>query len=75
MRAAVVTSFDSPPGYLEFPNPVPAGPDETVVEVVATALHPRVRSQADGSHYTGTEELPLIPGLETVPTQSRRSPG
>jgi NADPH:quinone reductase-like Zn-dependent oxidoreductase len=66
MRAAVVTSFDNPPGYLEFPDPVSAGPDGTVVHVLATALHPRVRSQADGSHYTSTDELPLVPGIDGV---------
>src|SRR5262249_36187441 len=28
--------------------------------------HPRVRSQAAGSHYTSTGELPLIPGIDGV---------
>ncbi|MFC7753250.1 hypothetical protein [Tsukamurella soli] len=53
MHAAVVTTFDAPPRYLEYPEPV-AGPDELAVDVVAAALHQRVRSQADGSHYTST---------------------
>jgi len=65
MHAAVVTSFDAPPRYAEFAEPV-AGADELVVEVVAAALHPRVRSQANGSHYTSTDELPLIPGIDAV---------
>jgi NADPH:quinone reductase-like Zn-dependent oxidoreductase len=46
--------------------PVPRTPDEVVVDVVAAGLHPRVRSQADGSHYTGTGELPLVPGIDGV---------
>ncbi|GAB3881913.1 zinc-binding alcohol dehydrogenase family protein [Kibdelosporangium lantanae] len=37
-----------------------------VVDVVAAGLHPRVRSQADGTHYTSTDELPLVPGIDGV---------
>jgi NADPH:quinone reductase-like Zn-dependent oxidoreductase len=66
VRAAVVTSFDAPPRYLEHPEPVAHGNDEVVVEVLAAALHPRVRSQASGSHYTSTDELPLVPGVDAV---------
>ncbi|MYV44874.1 zinc-binding alcohol dehydrogenase family protein [Streptomyces sp. SID2888] len=66
MHAAVVSAFDRPPRYQEFPDPVAQGTDEAVVEVVAAGLHPRVRSQADGSHYTSTAELPLIPGIDGV---------
>jgi NADPH:quinone reductase-like Zn-dependent oxidoreductase len=66
MQAAVVTSFDRPPTYQEFPTPVPQSPDEVLVEVIAAGLHPRVRSQADGSHYTSSDELPLVPGIDGV---------
>jgi len=66
MHAAVVTTFDSAPRYQEFPAPVPAGDDEMLVDVLAAGLHPRVRSQADGSHYTSTDELPLVPGIDGV---------
>ncbi|MFT4082829.1 MAG: zinc-binding alcohol dehydrogenase family protein [Nocardioides sp.] len=66
MHAAVVTAFDGPPRYQEFPDPHARSDDEQVVEVVAAGLHPRVRSQADGSHYTSTDELPLIPGIDGV---------
>ncbi len=66
MRAAVVTTFGSAPRYQEFPVPVPAGDDEMLVDVLAAGLHPRVRSQADGSHYTSTDELPLVPGIDGV---------
>jgi hypothetical protein len=37
------------------------GADDLVIDVIAAGLHPRVRSQADGSHYTSTGELPLVP--------------
>jgi NADPH:quinone reductase-like Zn-dependent oxidoreductase len=66
MHAAVVNSFDAPPRYLEFPIPVPHGENEILVDVLASGLHPRVRSQADGSHYTSTDELPLVPGIDGV---------
>jgi NADPH:quinone reductase-like Zn-dependent oxidoreductase len=66
MWAAVVTSFDSPPRYLEVPAPAPDGPYEVLIDVLAAGLHPRVRSQAAGSHYTSTDELPLVPGVDGV---------
>ena len=65
MKAAVVTDFAQPPRYADVPEPV-AGHDEVVVEVLAAGLHPRVRSQAGGSHYTSTGELPLVPGVDAV---------
>jgi NADPH:quinone reductase-like Zn-dependent oxidoreductase len=66
MRAAVVTTFDQPPIYQDFTSPARQSEHEVVVDVLAAGLHPRVRSQADGSHYTSTGELPLIPGIDGV---------
>jgi NADPH:quinone reductase-like Zn-dependent oxidoreductase len=66
MKAAVVSSFDTAPRYEEFADPVPAGDDEMVVDVLAAGLHPRVRSQANGSHYSSTGVLPLVPGIDGV---------
>lgn len=66
MHAAVVTAFDAPPTYREIPAPTPQTRDEIVVDVVAAGLHPRVRSQANGSHYTSSGELPLVPGIDGV---------
>ncbi len=66
MHAAVVTAFDAPPRYGVVADPVARSDDEMVVEVVAAGLHPRVRSQADGSHYSSTGELPLVPGIDGV---------
>ncbi|MGI5324225.1 quinone oxidoreductase family protein [Actinomadura nitritigenes] len=66
MRAAVVRSFGSPPRCEEFPAPAPAGEHEILVDVLAAGMHPRVRSAADGSHYTSSGELPLIPGIDAV---------
>ena len=70
MHAAVVTSFDAPPAYQDFPTPTPHGSNEVLVDVVASGLHRRVRSQADGSHYTSTGELPLVPGVDGVARMS-----
>lgn len=66
MKAAVVSSSGTAPRYEEFPVPIPAGGDDMVIDVIAAGLHPRVRSQADGSHYTSTGELPLVPGIDGV---------
>ncbi|WP_067509504.1 zinc-binding alcohol dehydrogenase family protein [Actinoplanes sp. TFC3] len=67
MKAAVVTAYGTAPRYLEFPGPKPAGEHEIVVEVLAAGLHPRVRMQADGSHYTSAGSgLPLVPGIDGV---------
>src|ERR1700754_4999198 len=66
MRAAVVRSFSHPPRYETVEAPQPRDEDEVAVDVLAAGLHPRVRSTANGSHYTSEGELPLIPGLDGV---------
>jgi NADPH:quinone reductase-like Zn-dependent oxidoreductase len=72
MNAAVVTSFDEPPHYQPFETPEPSTPDESLVDVLAVGLHPRVRGGARGAHYTSTGGLPLIPGVDGV---GRRADG
>jgi NADPH:quinone reductase-like Zn-dependent oxidoreductase len=66
MHAAVVRSFDHPPRYETYDTPVPVGPEETLVDVLAAGLHPRVRTGASGRHYTSTGTLPMIPGIDGV---------
>jgi NADPH:quinone reductase-like Zn-dependent oxidoreductase len=66
MQAAVVTSFDEPPHYQEFDVPTPSNENQAVVDVLAVGLHPRVRTDASGKHYTSTGELPMIPGVDGV---------
>lgn len=66
MRAALVTAFGQAPRCADIEEPIAAGPDQVVVEVLAAALSPRVRSQADGSHYTSTGALPVVPGIDGV---------
>jgi NADPH:quinone reductase-like Zn-dependent oxidoreductase len=72
MHAAVVTAFDQPPQFQEFADPIASGEHEEIIDVIAAGLHPRVRSQANGSHYTSGDELPLIPGIDGV---GRRADG
>ena len=66
MHAAVVSSFDHPPRYETVEAPQARDDDEVVVDVLAAGLHPRVRSSANGSHYTSSGDLPLIPGIDGV---------
>jgi NADPH:quinone reductase-like Zn-dependent oxidoreductase len=66
MHAAVVTSFDEPPHYRECDVPTPGNKDQALVEILAVGLHPRVRTDASGKHYTSTGELPMIPGIDGV---------
>jgi len=66
MKAAVVDDFSQPPRYQDFPDPVATGQGQVVVQVLAAGLHPRVRSQAGGFHYTSTGELPLVPSIDAV---------
>jgi NADPH:quinone reductase-like Zn-dependent oxidoreductase len=66
MRAAVVRSFEHPPRYESFALPPASGEDDVVIDVTATALHPRVRSGASGSHYADERVLPRVPGIDGV---------
>ncbi|MGC2299764.1 MAG: zinc-binding alcohol dehydrogenase family protein [Acidobacteriaceae bacterium] len=66
MNAAVVHSFDQPPRYESFPDPVPNAADEVLIDVTAAGLHPIVKALARGSHYGSTGQLPMIPGVDGV---------
>jgi NADPH:quinone reductase-like Zn-dependent oxidoreductase len=65
MHAALITEFGQPPRYETADSPEPAD-GELLVDVLAAGLHPRVRSGAAGSHYAGSTELPLVPGVDGV---------
>ena len=66
MNAAVVTSFAEPPHYQRFEVPGPRSQEQALVDVLAAGLHPRVRTDAAGAHYTSTGTLPMIPGIDAV---------
>ncbi|MFP5229920.1 MAG: zinc-binding alcohol dehydrogenase family protein [Acidobacteriota bacterium] len=65
MNAALVESFDRPPRYTTFADPVPNG-DEVPITVTAAGLHPIVKALAKGTHYGSTGQLPFIPGVDGV---------
>lgn len=64
MKAAVVRDLLEGPRYASFELPPNEG--ALVVDVLAAALSPRVRSGASGTHYTSKGALPLIPGIDGV---------
>jgi NADPH:quinone reductase-like Zn-dependent oxidoreductase len=63
MKAAVLHSFDRPPQYEEFSNPV-AGENEHIVHVRAAALKPVDKQIANGSHYARPHTLPFVCGID-----------
>ena len=65
MNAAVVRSYDVPPSYTTFEDPV-AGEGELLVTVTAAGLHPIVKSLANGTHYGSTGVFPFVPGVDGV---------
>jgi NADPH:quinone reductase-like Zn-dependent oxidoreductase len=64
MKAAVVRAPDQPPRYEDFAWPENA--EGVLVDVLASALSPRVRSGASGQHYTSQGVFPLVPGIDGV---------
>jgi NADPH2:quinone reductase len=65
MNAAAVHSFDAPPRYASFAEPV-AADGERLVTVTAAGLHPIVKTLANGTHYGSSGELPFIAGVDGV---------
>jgi NADPH2:quinone reductase len=65
LNAAVVHSFDAPPHYTTFVEPVAAG-GESLVNVTAAGLHPIVKALAKGTHYASSGELPFVAGIDGV---------
>lgn len=66
MNAAILTSFGQPPHYDNHADPVPNGPGEMLVEVLAVGLHPLTRGRASGAHYSSASRLPIVPGVDGV---------
>lgn len=65
MKAAVIDAPGEGARYGEFAEP---GEQEgrRVVELVAAAIHPVVRSLASGEHYGSGGEWPIVPGVDAV---------
>ncbi|HEX9199619.1 MAG TPA: zinc-binding alcohol dehydrogenase family protein [Acidobacteriaceae bacterium] len=67
MNAAVVESFENPPHYATFREPI-AGEGEALIKVRAAALSNLVKGQANGQHYSSRGHMPFVPGFDGVGT-------
>jgi NADPH:quinone reductase-like Zn-dependent oxidoreductase len=67
MNAAIIHTLGQPPRYGEFKDPTPAE-NEKLIHVRAAGLHQLVKAVAAGKHYSGTPDLPFIPGVDCVGT-------
>jgi NADPH:quinone reductase-like Zn-dependent oxidoreductase len=65
MNAAVLQTLGKPPRYEHFPDP-DAEKGEVMVHVHAASLKPIDKQLADGSHYAGFRELPVVCGIDGV---------
>jgi NADPH2:quinone reductase len=65
MNAAVLHSFDQPPHFEQFPEPIPSD-DEVLIHVAGAALNPSTRLLASGRHYASPRQLPVVCGVEGV---------
>ncbi|WP_218159635.1 quinone oxidoreductase family protein [Lentzea albida] len=66
MKAVAVTSHGSPPELVDLPGPSVVDDHDLLLDVLAAGLHPVVRAQAGGTHYTSTRALPFVPGIDGV---------
>jgi NADPH:quinone reductase-like Zn-dependent oxidoreductase len=65
VNAAIVVEAGKAPIYDHFEEPVPAA-DEVRVTVSAAALSTVVKSRASGKHYSSSENLPFVVGIDGV---------
>lgn len=65
MKAAVIAEPGNAPAYADFAEPA-VGEGFELVELVATGIHPIVRSLARGTHYGSAGSYPMIPGVDAV---------
>ncbi|MEQ1946808.1 MAG: zinc-binding alcohol dehydrogenase family protein [Bryobacteraceae bacterium] len=63
MNAAVIHSFEHPPRFESFEEPV-AHENEVLIRVHAAAVHPVVRAMASGVHYGTHAHFPVVAGLD-----------
>jgi NADPH:quinone reductase-like Zn-dependent oxidoreductase len=66
MKAAVVHTYGELPRFEDFTDPTPHDETEVKVKVLAAGLHQLVKAVANGSHYSSTATLPMIPGIDGV---------
>lgn len=65
IHAALVEKLGEPPRYRSLPEPRADARTE-LVDVLAVGVHPVTRAAASGRHYTSTDRLPMVPGVDGV---------
>lgn len=65
MKAAIINDFTRGPEYGEFPDP-PVNDGEVELHVLAAAVSQLARARANGTHYSATSTLPIVPGVDAV---------
>ncbi len=65
MKAAVVPSVGHAPVYGDFAEPQPAQGDN-LITVTAAALSPIVKGRASGRHYSSSNRVPFVVGIDGV---------
>ncbi len=65
MKAAVVVEAGKPPVYGDFREPIPAD-EEVLVTISAAALSNVVKSRASGTHYSSSDQFPIVVGIDGV---------
>jgi NADPH:quinone reductase-like Zn-dependent oxidoreductase len=66
MKAAVLHQFGAIPQYDEFPDPVPAGPDQLVIHLKAVAIKNLDKLRTTGTHYASHKKVPAVVGIDGV---------
>jgi len=66
MKAAVLHTLGGIPRYEDFPDPVPNGPDEILINIKAASVKNIDRGRAMGSHYDKYVKLPIVVGIDGV---------
>lgn len=65
MKAALVLQAGQPPVYGNFADPI-AAPGEHRITVTAAAISQITRGRAAGTHYSASNALPFVPGIDGV---------
>lgn len=65
IQAIEIKDFKQLPVLSDLQTPKPSE-NEFLIKVLAASVNQRVHAQADGSHYTSTGQLPLVPGVDGV---------
>ncbi len=64
MKCALVESYGRAPRYGQFRDPVAQQDGRRLVAVRAAALTPLAKSIAAGKHYSSSNSLPFVPGVD-----------